>query len=200
MEQNKQDRHVAYAEKTTGGIGMKKRMSAKAGWLFVAVFVGLHLLYCVLDLQRCLLISTSRYDAEPMLYKLVEQASAVLRFFLAGSSFIVRTGRWIWPQDIAGACLIGSFVVAVTVWMLAHYGWKKTYLFWGVALALSILLCSAIGAAAGRLVTQRAIESRNFAEVPIRCAVYVCIYQIPTWLLYRGSRQLARDIVKDREA
>ncbi len=46
---------------------MKKRMSLKAGWIFVAVFVGLHLLYCALNLRRCLLCTgrlmtkTARY-------------------------------------------------------------------------------------------------------------------------------------------
>ena len=35
---------------------MSKRMPQKAGWIFVVVFVGLHLLYCALDLKRCLMV------------------------------------------------------------------------------------------------------------------------------------------------
>lgn len=179
---------------------MSKRMPQKAGWIFVVVFVGLHLLYCALDLKRCLMVVGPYDNTETALYQLVEQASAFLRFFLAGSSFVpVHTGT-IWPRDIAGACLIGSFVVAATIWLLAHYGWKKTYLFWGAALALSILLCAAIGAVAGQVAPQQAIENWDPTEVPLRCAVYVLIYQIPSWLLYRGSRQLARNVMKDREA
>ena len=119
---------------------MSKRMPQKAGWIFVVVFVGLHLLYCALDLKRCLMVVGPYDNTETALYQLVEQASAFLRFFLAGSSFVpVHTGT-IWPRDIAGACLIGSFVVAATIWLLAYYGWKKTYQFWGAALVLSILL------------------------------------------------------------
>ena len=174
----------------------KKRTGTKAGRLLVSIFVGLHLLYCALDLMRCI----TRFDMDTTIYELVEQGSTVLRFFLAGSSFTARTGARIWPQDIAGACLIGSFVVAATIWLLAHYGWKKTYLFWGAALALSILLCAAIGAVAGQVAPQQAIENWDPTEVPLRCAVYVLIYQIPSWLLYRGSRQLARNVMKDREA
>ena len=93
---------------------MKKKVSQRAGWIFVAVFVGLHLLYCALDLMRCI----TRFDMDTTIYELVEQGSTVLRFFLAGSSFTARTGARIWPQDIAGACLIGSFVVAATIWPL----------------------------------------------------------------------------------
>ena len=184
---------------------MKKNASQKAGWLFVAAFVGLHLLYCALNLMRCLLGRRPPFGIDSPLYRAVKRPLTVLRLFLAGPNLGWSTepqdvmGWSMESQDITGACLIGVFVVAATVWLLARYGLGKTYLFWGVALALSILLCSAIGAAAGRLVPQRAIESRNFAEVSIRCAVYVCIYQIPTWLLYQGSRQLARDIVKDRK-
>lgn len=78
----------------------KKRTGTKAGWLLVSIFVGLHLLYCALDLMRCI----TRFDMDTTIYELVEQGSTVLRFFLAGSSFTARTGARIWPQDIAGAC------------------------------------------------------------------------------------------------
>ena len=179
---------------------MSKRMPQKAGWIFVVVFVGLHLLYCALDLKRCLMVVGPYDNPETALYQLVEQASAFLRFFLAGSSFVpVHTGT-IWPRDIAGACLIGSFVVAATIWLLAYYGWKKTYQFWGAALVLSILLGAGVDILAGQLSSDLAIVNRNFAEVPLRCAVYVLIYQIPSWLLYRGSQQLARNLMQNRDS
>ena len=174
----------------------KKRTGTKAGWLLVSIFVGLHLLYCALDLMRCI----TRFDMDTTIYELVEQGSTVLRFFLAGSSFTARTGARIWPQDIAGACLIGSFVVAATIWLLAYYGWKKTYQFWGAALVLSILLGAGVDILAGQLSSDLAIVNRNFAEVPLRCAVYVLIYQIPSWLLYRGSQELARNLMKNRDS
>ena len=91
------------------------------------------------------------------------------------------------------------FVVAITVWLLAYYGWKRTYLYWGAALALSIALCFALDLMAGPGISDPAIGSKNLAEVPLRCAGYVIFYQIPAWLLYEGSRYLARNIQKERE-
>ena len=102
------------------------------------------------------------------------------------------------PERVA--CLIGSFVVAATIWLLAYYGWKKTYQFWGAALVLSILLGAGVDILAGQLSSDLAIVNRNFAEVPLRCAVYVLIYQIPSWLLYRGSQQLARNLMQNRDS
>lgn len=80
---------------------MSKRMPQKAGWIFVVVFVGLHLLYCALDLKRCLMVVGPYDNTETALYQLVEQASAFLRFFwqvpVLYRSTQARSGRGILP-------------------------------------------------------------------------------------------------------
>ena len=91
-----------------------------------------------------------------IVYRTLEQISTFLRYFLAGPSLTADplTPK-IWPRDIGGAALFGLFVVAVTVWLLAYYGWKRTYLYWGAALALSIALCFALDLMAGPDVYKR---------------------------------------------
>ncbi len=107
---------------------MKKNASQKAGWLFVAVFVGLHLLYCALNLMRCLLGRRPPFGIDSPLYRAVKRPLTVLRLFLAGPNLGWSTepqdvmGWSMESQDITGACLIGVFVVAATVWLLARYG------------------------------------------------------------------------------
>ena len=109
---------------------MKKRMSQRAGWIFVAVFVGLHLLYCALDLMRGLIIRTPPHTIDTPIYRAVERPLMVLQLFLAGPSLradaMAMDGATA-SQDIVGNCLIGVFVVASTLWLRVRYGWLKTF-------------------------------------------------------------------------
>lgn len=179
---------------------MKKNIMQKAGWIFVGSFAGLHLLQGLAEMVRRQMVLSGSAEGGGIVYRTLEQISTLLRYFLAGPSLAADplTPK-IWPRDIGGAALIGLFVVAVTVWLLAYYGWKRTYLYWGAALALSIALCFALDLMAGPGISDPAIGSKNLAEVPLRCAGYVIFYQIPAWLLYEGSRYLARNIQKERE-
>lgn len=173
---------------------MKKQIHQRAGWIFAASFAGIHLVHCVLELTRRRMVLSGSADAGGVLYRGVESLSTLLRYFLAGPSLGADplTPK-MWPRDIGGATLIGLFVVAVTVWLLAYYGWKRTYLYWGAALALSIALCFVLDRMAGPGISDPAIGGKSLMEVPLRCAGYVVFYQIPAWLLYQGSRCLARN-------
>lgn len=177
---------------------MKKNITQKGGWIFVGSFAGLHLLQGLAEMARRQMVLSSSAEGSSIVYQILEQISTFLRYFLAGPSLKADplTPK-IWPRDIGGATLIGLFVV--TVWLLARYGWKRTYLYWGAALALSIAFCFALDLMAGPGISDPAIGSKNLAEVPLRCAGYVIFYQIPAWLLYEGSRYLARNIQKERE-
>ncbi len=179
---------------------MKKKITQKAGWIFVGSFAGLHLLQGLAEMARRQMVLSGSAEGVGIVYRTLEQISTFLRYFLAGPSLAADplTPK-IWPREIGGAPLIGLFVVAVTVWLLAYYGWKRTYLYWGAALALSIALCFALDLMAGPGISDPTIGSKNLEEVPLRCAGYVIFYQIPAWLLYEGSRYLARNIQKERE-
>ena len=179
---------------------MKKNITQKAGWIFVGSFAGLHLLQGLAEMVRRQMVLSGSAEGSSMVYQILEQISTFLRYFLAGPSLKADplTPK-IWPRDIGGATLICLFLVAVTAWPLAYYGWKRTYLYWGAALALSIALCFALDLMAGPEISDPAIGSKNLAEIPLRCAGYVIFYQIPAWLLYKGSRYLARSIQKERE-
>ena len=78
-------------------------------------------------------------------------------------------------------------------------GDSRTEVLKGVALSLSIALCFVLDLIAGPGISDPSVGSKNLAEVPLRCAGYVIFYQIPAWLLYEGSRYLARNIQKERE-
>ena len=186
---------------------MKKNASQKAGWLFVAVFVGLHLLYCALNLMRCLLGRRPPFGIDSPLYRAVKRPLTVLRLFLAGPNLGWSTepqdvmGWSMESQDITGACLIGVFVVAATVWLLARYGRGKTYLFWGTALVLSIWLCKMMGIVVGESVRKSGpiIFYGDYMSVPFRSAGYVLLFQIPSWLLYGGLRKIFQDTAAEEE-
>ena len=179
---------------------MKGKKRAISGWIFAFVFVAVQLLYCALDLGRKVSMRTPPFDyVETPMGELIDQVIAFLRHFLAGPSLVASPSETLVPREIGGACLIGLFVVAASVWLLGRYGWKRTCLYWGTALALSIALCFALDLMAGPGISDPAIGSKNLAEVSLRCAGYVIFYQIPAWLLYEGSRYLARNIQKERE-
>ena len=84
-------------------------------------------------------------------------------------------------------------MVAVTVWLLAHYGWKRTCLYWGTALALSLLLCNIMGNMVASRFSSLVIFPWESTEVARRSAGYVLLYQIPAWFLYAGLRKIFRD-------
>ena len=179
---------------------MKKKVSQRAGWSFVAVFVGLHLLYCALNLRRCLLLHRPPYDENSPLYRAVERPLMALRPFLAGPDLGSYTNRWMTePQEIEGICLIGVFVVAATVWLLARYGWRKTYLFWGVVLVCSILFCRMMGTMVDRRFYNPLFFPPDYMEVPLRSAGYVLLFQIPAWLLYGGLQKIFRDAAEEEQ-
>ena len=178
---------------------MKKNIMQKAGWIFVGSFAGLHLLQGLAEMARRQMVLSGSAEGGGIVYRTLEQISTFLRYFLAGPSLVTSPSETLVPREIGGACLIGLFVVAASVWLLGRYGWKRTCLYWGAALALSIALCFALDLMAGPGISDPAIGSKNLAEVPLRCAGYVIFYQIPAWLLYEGSRYLARNIQKERE-
>mgnify|MGYP001853295379 FL=1 len=184
---------------------MKKRMSQRAGWIFVAVFVGLHLLYCALDLMRGLIIRTPPHTIDTPIYRAVERPLMVLQLFLAGPSLradaMAMDGATA-SQDIVGHCLIGVFVVASTLWLRVRYGWLKTYLFWGTALALSVFLCKCMAGVAAGMAGEMSLPlyPPYYMEVPLRSARYVLLFQIPSWLLYGGLRKIFQDAVAEGQS
>ena len=83
---------------------MKKRMSQRAGWIFVAVFVGLHLLYCALDLMRGLIIRTPPHTIDTPIYRAVERPLMVLQLFFGGPQLEGGRYGYGWGNSIAGHC------------------------------------------------------------------------------------------------
>ena len=174
---------------------MKGKKRAIGGWVFAFVFVAVQLLYCALDLGQKVSMRTPPFDyVETPMGELIDQVIAFLRHFLAGPSLAADplTPK-IWPRDIGGAALIGLFVVAASVWLLSRYGWKRTCLYWGTALALSLLLCDIMGNVVASRFSSLVIFSGESIEVARRSAGYVLLYQIPAWLLYTGLRKIFRD-------
>ena len=173
---------------------MKKNIMQKAGWIFAGSFAGLHLLQGLAEMVRRQMVLSGSAEGGGIVYRTLEQISTFLRYFLAGPSLAADplTPK-IWPRDIGGACLIGLFVVAASVWLLGRYGWKRTCLYWGAALALSLLLCDIMGNVVASRFSSPVIFSGESIEVARRSAGYVIFYQIPAWFLYTGLRKIFRD-------
>ena len=173
---------------------MKKNIVQKAGWIFVGSFAGLHLLQGLAEMARRQMVLSGSAEGNGIVYRILEQISTFLRYFLAGPSLAADplTPK-IWPRDIGGAALIGLFVVAASVWLLSRYGWKRTCLYWGAALALSLLLCDIMGNVVGSRFSSPVIFPGESIEVARRSAGYVLLYQIPAWLLYTGLCKIFRD-------
>lgn len=90
-------------------------------------------------------------------------------------------------------------MVAATVWLLARYGWRKTYLFWGVVLVCSILFCRMMGTMVDRRFYNPLFFPPDYMEVPLRSAGYVLLFQIPAWLLYGGLQKIFRDAAEEEQ-
>lgn len=173
---------------------MKGKKRAIGGWVFAFVFMAVQLLYCALDLGRKVSMRTPPFDdIETPMGELIDQVIAFLRHFLAGPSLVASPSETLVPREIGGACLIGLFVVAASVWLLGRYGWKRTCLYWGAALALSLLLCNIMGNVVASRFSSLVIFPWESIEVARRSAGYVLLYQIPAWLLYAGLRKIFRD-------
>ena len=172
---------------------MKKNIVQKAGWIFVGSFAGLHLLQGLAEMARRQMVLSGSAEGNGIVYRILEQISTFLRYFLAGPSLVASPSETLVPREIGGACLIGLFVVAASVWLLSRYGWKRTCLYWGTALALSLLLCDIMGNVVASRFSSLVIFSGESIEVARRSAGYVLLYQIPAWLLYTGLRKIFRD-------
>lgn len=172
---------------------MKKNIVQKAGWIFVGSFAGLHLLQGLAEMARRQMVLSGSAEGNGIVYRILEQISTFLRYFLAGPSLVTSPSETLVPREIGGACLIGLFVVAASVWLLSRYGWKRTCLYWGTALALSLLLCDIMGNVVASRFSSLVIFSGESIEVARRSAGYVLLYQIPAWLLYTGLRKIFRD-------
>ena len=99
---------------------MKGKKRAIGGWVFAFVFVAVQLLYCALDLGQKVSMRTPPFDyVETPMGELIDQVIAFLRHFLAGPSLVASPSETLVPREIGGACLIGLFVVAASVWLLA---------------------------------------------------------------------------------
>ena len=180
---------------------MKSKKRAVGGWIFAFVFVAVQLLYCALDLWRKVSMRTPPFDdIETPIGEMIDQVIAFFRHFLAGPSLVVSPSETLVPREIGGACLIGLFVVAASVWLLSRYGWKRTYLYWGAALALSLLLCNIMGNMVASRFSSLVIFPWESIEVARRSAGYVLLYQIPAWLFYTGLSKIFRDAWEDERA